>query len=133
MHEWREPNRSIMKHTLCLAIYIYNKSPEITKLFHILSLKAIGCKKWQRGLGNRLHTDAVNLTEILAKEYHVWRCMNRLMNGIETTQPTSGGAVTVDSSCCSNCVEPSRLIYRFFGMPAMRTRWMAGAAAHKSG
>ena len=24
-------------------------------------------------------------------------------------------------------------IYRFFGMPAMRTRWMAGAAAHKSG
>ena len=24
-------------------------------------------------------------------------------------------------------------IYRFWGMPAMRTRWMAGAAAHKSG
>ena len=24
-------------------------------------------------------------------------------------------------------------IYRFLGMPAMRTRWMAGAAAHKSG
>ena len=24
-------------------------------------------------------------------------------------------------------------IYRFFGMPAMRTCWMAGAAAHKSG
>ena len=24
-------------------------------------------------------------------------------------------------------------IYRFLGMPAMRTRWMAGAVAHKSG
>ena len=24
-------------------------------------------------------------------------------------------------------------IYRFLGMPVMRTRWMAGAAAHKSG
>ena len=56
---------------------------------------------------------------------------------LQTTQPTSGGAVTVDSSCCANCVEPPRpnggTIYRFLGMPAMRTRWMAGAAAHKSG
>ena len=24
-------------------------------------------------------------------------------------------------------------IYRFLGVPAMRTRWMAGAVAHKSG
>ena len=24
-------------------------------------------------------------------------------------------------------------IYRFLGMPAMRTRWMAAAVAHKSG
>ena len=24
-------------------------------------------------------------------------------------------------------------IYRFLGMPAIRTRWIAGAAAHKSG
>ena len=32
-----------------------------------------------------------------------------LMNGIfQTTQPTSGGAVTVVSSCCANCVEPPR-------------------------
>ena len=56
---------------------------------------------------------------------------------LQTTQPTSGGAVTADSSCCANCVEPPRPsnggpIYRFLGMPAMRTRWMAGAAAHKS-
>ena len=27
---------------------------------------------------------------------------------LQTTQPTSGGAVTVDSSCCANCVELSR-------------------------
>ena len=57
---------------------------------------------------------------------------------LQTTQPTSGGAVTADSSCCANCVEPPRPQQwgpdlPFFGMPAMRTRWMAGAAAHKSG
>ena len=56
---------------------------------------------------------------------------------LQTTQPTSGGAVTAESSCCANCVEPLRggPIYRFLGMPqpAMRTRWMAGAVAHKSG
>ena len=51
----------------------------------------------------------------------------------QTTQSTSGGAVTADSSCCANCVEPPRQIYRFLGMSAIRTRWMAGAAAHKSG
>ena len=27
---------------------------------------------------------------------------------IQTTQPTSGGAVTADKNCCANCVEPSR-------------------------
>ena len=27
---------------------------------------------------------------------------------LQTTQPTSGGAVTADSRCCANCVEPSR-------------------------
>ena len=29
-------------------------------------------------------------------------------NRLQTTQPTSGGAVTVVSSCCANCVEPPR-------------------------
>ena len=57
---------------------------------------------------------------------------------IQTTQPTSVGAVTVDSSCCANGVEPPHPqqwgpdLPFFGGMPAMRTRWMAGAAAHKS-
>ena len=27
---------------------------------------------------------------------------------LQTTQPTSGGAVTTNSSCCANCVEPPR-------------------------
>ena len=60
------------------------------------------------------------------------------IEGLQMTQLTSGGAVTADSSCCANCVEPPRPqhvgpIYHFLGMPAMRTRWMVGAAAHKIG
>ena len=27
---------------------------------------------------------------------------------LQTTQPTSGGAVTADSGCCANCVKPPR-------------------------
>ena len=37
--------------------------------------------------------------------------MMMLMNIIirlQTTQPTSGGAVTADKNCCANSVEPSR-------------------------
>ena len=57
---------------------------------------------------------------------------------LQTTQPTSGGAVTADSSCCASCVEPPRPQQwgpdlPFLGMPVMRTRWLAGAVAHKSG
>ena len=57
---------------------------------------------------------------------------------LQTTLPTSGGAVTAVTNCCANCVEPSRPKkwvpdLPFLGKPAMRTRWMAGAASHKSG
>ena len=50
----------------------------------------------------------------------------------------SVGAVTANTSCCANCVEPSRFQLRgpdspFLGMPTMRTRWMDDASAHKSG
>ena len=43
---------------------------------------------------------------------------------LHTTQPTSSGAVTADTSCCANCVEPSRPHQwwpdlPFLGMPAM--------------
>ena len=30
---------------------------------------------------------------------------------LQTTQPTSGGAVTVVTNCCENCVEPSRPVF----------------------
>ena len=57
---------------------------------------------------------------------------------LQTTQPTSGGDVTAVTNCYTNCVEPSRpqqlgLDLPFFGKPAMRTYWMAGAVPHKSG
>ena len=50
---------------------------------------------------------------------------------LQTTQPTSDGAVTADTSCCANCVEPSRpqqwgTDLQFLGMPVMRTTgWLA--------
>ena len=31
-----------------------------------------------------------------------------MASALQTTQPTSGGAVTADSICCANCVEPPR-------------------------
>ena len=34
--------------------------------------------------------------------------MNEVVARLQTTQPTSGGAVTADSSCCATCVEPTR-------------------------
>ena len=42
----------------------------------------------------------VNLMEIDREDVHDRR--------LQTTQPTSGGAVTADSSGCANCVEPPR-------------------------
>ena len=56
----------------------------------------------------------------------------------QTTQPISGGSVTADPSCCASCVEPHRPQrwvpdLPFLCMPVIRTRWIAGAAAHKSG
>ena len=60
-----------------------------------------------------------------------------IIRRLQTTQPTSGGVVTADSSCCENCVEPPRPQQwgpdlPFLGMCYIM-RWMAGAAAHKSG
>ena len=34
--------------------------------------------------------------------------VKRTRRWLSTTQHTSGGAVTADTSCCANCVEPSR-------------------------
>ena len=37
-----------------------------------------------------------------------WKRWMRQYIRLQTTQPTSGGAVTADKNCCANCVEPSR-------------------------
>ena len=52
------------------------------------------------------------------------------LQAVELSQWTQAAVQIV-----SNLPAPSNggPIYRFLGMPAMRTRWMAGAAAHKSG
>ena len=64
--------------------------------------------------------------------------LNDLLSKAPNDTPTRSGDVTADSSCYENCVELSRPQewgpdLPFLGMPAMRTQWMAGAAAHKSG
>ena len=62
----------------------------------------------------------------------------RHVKRLQTTQPTSGGAVTADSSCCANCVEPSRPQqwgpnYRFLACwPCGLAGWLV-LLAHKSG
>ena len=48
--------------------------------------------------------DCVNTVEILFSMKHLFIIANR----IQTTQPTSGVAVTADTNCCVNCVETSR-------------------------
>ena len=45
-----------------------------------------------------------NVVEYVKDETNAEETQSRL----QTTQPTSGGAVTVVSSCCANCVEPPR-------------------------
>ena len=49
---------------------------------------------------------------------------------LQTTQPTSGGAVTANSSCCANCVEPPRPQQwgpdlPFFSRPCGPAGWLA--------
>ena len=52
------------------------------------------------------------------------------IQAVELSQRTQAAVQIV-----SNLPAPSNggPIYRLLGMPAMRTHWMAGAAAHKSG
>ena len=66
-----------------------------------------------------LVTNQVSLEEVCLPSFDVLNCWlnlavscldddNELPFRLQTTQPTSGGAVTADSSCCANCVEPPR-------------------------
>ena len=111
------------------AIFYFSSdklAPSIECLAHLLSL-----------LNTRGHLYYVlswqNEREIFIKMINVMMTDSWLQ-----TQPTSDGAVTAVTNCCANCIEPSRPQQwvpnlPFFGKSAMRTRWMAGAASHKSG
>ena len=44
----------------------------------------------------------ISLLSVIAKT------LEKSLLRLQTTQPTSGGAVTADKNCCANCVEPSR-------------------------
>ena len=61
--------------------------------------------------------------------------VGHLLCRLQMTQPTSGGAVTANSSCCANLPAPAMgaRFTVFLGMLAMRTHRMAGAIAYKSG
>ena len=63
-------------------------------------------------------------------EYEINGSKRHSLQVVELSQQTRTAVQSV-----SNPPAPSNggPIYRFLGMPAMRTRWMAGAAAHKSG
>ena len=68
----------------------------------------------------------------------VVECMSVVVNGskrhsLQTVELSQWFQAAVQ--IVSNLPAPSNggPIYRFLGMPAMRTRWMAGAAAHKTG
>ena len=56
----------------------------------------------------------------------------RLQFWLQTTQPTSGGAVTVVSSCCANSVEPPRPQQWGPDLPFFWACRPCGPAAHKT-
>ena len=46
-------------------------------------------------------------------------------NMLQTTQPTSGGAVTAVINCCANCVEPSRFTDFWASRPCGAAGWLS--------
>ena len=52
--------------------------------------------------------DGLARIQLCVSEIREWMNQNMLKLRLQTTQPTSGGDVTVVSSCCANCVEPPR-------------------------
>ena len=62
--------------------------------------------------------------------YRLWSSKRHSLQAVELSPRTQAVVQIV-----SNLPAPSNggSIYRFMGMPVMRTRWMAGDAAHKSG
>ena len=72
--------------------------------------------------------DLVNIRVSLSESFNILTTWKTRYDG-NCVSNVGVGALTAVTNCCANCVEPSC----FLGKPAMRTRWMAGAAPHKSG
>ena len=64
-------------------------------------LKALAGSSSRTEIHQNLHTHAVDSAIQLQGN-------NRGLKKLQTTQPTSGGAVPANSSCCANCVEHPR-------------------------
>ena len=71
-----------------------------------------------------------HLTKYIGDDYSRFGSKRHSLQAVKLSQWFEAAVQIV-----SNLPAPSNggPIYRFLGMPAMRTRWMAGAAAHKSG
>ena len=82
----------------------------------------------KRDRGRQRETFLNYISKIVGKSPLELINLAKKRDGLQTAQPTSSGSKPL----CKLC-RTSRPIYRFLGMPAMRTRWMAGAVAHKSG
>ena len=71
-----------------------------------------------------------NVNVMKRKSNHIGGSKRHSLQVVELSQRTQAAVQIV-----SNLPAPSNggPIYRFLGKPVMRTRWMAGAVAHKSG
>ena len=71
-----------------------------------------------------------NSTMTMEEDMNVDETTRHSLQAVELSQRTQAAVQIV-----SNLPAPSNgcPIYRFLGMPAMRTSWMAGAVTHKSG
>ena len=80
-----------------IVLYNVNKQHQPGKLHFILAVYIL--------ILTRTHTNIVS-NSMIAVIFVMY--MSRSSIRLQTTQPTSGGSVTADSSYCANCVEPPR-------------------------
>ena len=85
--------------------------------------------------------DLLQYNEVVKQCVEIWKRFDDTIKKTwnfryQATQPTRGGAVTAVWQTLYKLCRPIQLQqwgpdYRFWGKPAMRTRWMAGNAPHK--
>ena len=66
----------------------------------------------------------------LGSKQHNLGSKRQSLQAVKLSQRTQAAVQIVSNLPAPSNGDP---IYRFLGMPVMRTRWMAGAAAHKAG